>query len=580
MKKIIPLILCFVMVFSLVACTNARLRDEEEGSAAKDLLRTNAAGDGLTWNGALPLVPEGEEKPTITIGLMLNSLVLDYDTNEYTKWVEEQTGVNLEFVTFTGTGGDFATQLALMIGGEEKLPDIIFNCPGLTKARGREYGRDGYLVDLSQYMITDSYYLHDSIRRVYGDQAEEKWDYIYECCADLSTNAFYPFPGMWYSPRDRVLGETWINRKWLDAVGKDIPTNIDELYDVLVAFRDEDPNGNGKKDEIPALGMDVNGTPDFISYITNAFIYVNTVDKFILEDGIISSPYVMDEYRDALRYINKLVKEGLLSPSSWTMKRSEIAALVNPPGGTYLVGITSDDGGFSFEAGGQSGFDFVPMYPLADATGKGGYAPMLTDVVQYASAITHSCENPQLAFRLLDFIASQDSFLRQRYGVKDVDWEFIENAPEGSGNFGGTAKIRLLNNNVYYQMNNQNWHASYTINGELIFQHEVDWEDTDSWEVDHAKKMLDRYNAYCKLVPDEVIHQFARTEEEDARYTEVSVPLNNYIEKARAMFCIGEWDIDDDAKWQEYLNELDKLGLHSDLIAVAQSAYNRKHGIN
>ena len=36
-----------------------------------------------------------------------------------------------------------------------------------------------------------------------------------------------------------------------DNLGLEAPTTVDELYDVLVAFRDNDPNGNGQKDEIP-----------------------------------------------------------------------------------------------------------------------------------------------------------------------------------------------------------------------------------------------------------------------------------------------------------------------------------------
>ena len=42
-----------------------------------------------------------------------------------------------------------------------------------------------------------------------------------------------------------------INTKWLEAVGMEMPTTVDELHDVLVAFKDKDPNGNGQADEIP-----------------------------------------------------------------------------------------------------------------------------------------------------------------------------------------------------------------------------------------------------------------------------------------------------------------------------------------
>ena len=46
-------------------------------------------------------------------------------------------------------------------------------------------------------------------------------------------------------------GHFFINQTWLDRLGLDIPTTIQELTEVLRAFRDGDPNGNGLRDEVP-----------------------------------------------------------------------------------------------------------------------------------------------------------------------------------------------------------------------------------------------------------------------------------------------------------------------------------------
>ena len=43
-------------------------------------------------------------------------------------------------------------------------------------------------------------------------------------------------------------GPLWYNGDWLKALDvKELPKSVDEFYDLLVRFRDEDPNGNGKK---------------------------------------------------------------------------------------------------------------------------------------------------------------------------------------------------------------------------------------------------------------------------------------------------------------------------------------------
>ena len=143
MKKIIAMILALVMVLALVACggpANAPGENNAESdtfyteASYKDIRKTGF--QGTRWDGTLPLVPEGEEV-TIKIGMPTNSLVLDYETNSYTTWVEEQTGINLEIIEYAGSAADIGTQLSLMITGGEELPDIIVTS-GLSKETMKE----------------------------------------------------------------------------------------------------------------------------------------------------------------------------------------------------------------------------------------------------------------------------------------------------------------------------------------------------------------------------------------------------------------------------------------------------------
>ena len=50
--------------------------------------------------------------------------------------------------------------------------------------------------------------------------------------------------------RPKCVNVMMINQTWLDKLGLEKPTTLGELKDVLIAFRDKDPNGNGKQDEI------------------------------------------------------------------------------------------------------------------------------------------------------------------------------------------------------------------------------------------------------------------------------------------------------------------------------------------
>ena len=59
-------------------------------------------------------------------------------------------------------------------------------------------------------------------------------------------------------------GPFLINKTWLDKVGKDVPTTVDEWKECLEAFKEAgDLNGNGKDDEVPyAFGMGCKGLYD------------------------------------------------------------------------------------------------------------------------------------------------------------------------------------------------------------------------------------------------------------------------------------------------------------------------------
>ncbi len=63
----------------------------------------------------------------------------------------------------------------------------------------------------------------------------------------------YSMPGGKMHSRMHVTqGIQYINTQWLDNLGLEMPTTMEEFYDVLCAFRDEDANGNGDpNDEIP-----------------------------------------------------------------------------------------------------------------------------------------------------------------------------------------------------------------------------------------------------------------------------------------------------------------------------------------
>jgi len=415
--------------------------------------------------------------------------------------------------------------------------------------------------------------MSQALQTHYGDEYGLIKEQTLATIIDPVSNEIYCYPMVVQNPNDNLMAQMWINQVWLDNLGLEKPTNIHELYDVLVAFRDNDPNGNGIKDEIPMVGRDGNIVHDLVGWLINAFIYYVPTYKFNVENGVVYSPYDQPEYREALIYIRRLVDEGLLSNLTWTMTTTELESLINPTG-DMTVGVITGAADERFEVGHQSMYDYVPLGPLADETGRGGYGAVRKDNLFYSTHITTDCEHPEIAFRLLDFMCSEESYLRQRWGVKGEDWNYVTNSQLG-GHLGGEAKIEIYNLDAYTSINNKCWHVLQSICSEQYWQYALDTTD-GSWKGTQYQKLQEQIDNYAAAgIPDDVIYTQARTEAEEEIFQEHNSDLNSFTASARANFCTGVADPSNDDDWNQYIEDLYGMGYQESWIDVAQACYDR-----
>ena len=107
----------------------------------------------------------------------------------------------------------------------------------------------------------------------------------------------------------------FINQEWLDALNLETPSNVEELTEVLRAFKTGDPNGNGQADEIPLeMGLDIgfNG----IRYMLPLFGLPCDPDKWIYidDDKKVQFLATQDGFRDCMEWLHMLYEEGLVDP--------------------------------------------------------------------------------------------------------------------------------------------------------------------------------------------------------------------------------------------------------------------------
>ena len=571
MKKTIALLLALVLILGLAACA---AKPAETNQPAQQETKTETKEETKTETKEEPKQeePKAEEPAepvTLTIGLVQKVNVESYEDNEFTKWLEEQTGYNIEFVYFSSDHAEAVTQLTAMMAGGEKLPDIIWGINGVEHLRN-EWGRDGYLIDLKPYIddpeASKNFWeaaneLPESIRKLMINRA-----------ADPETGAWYAFPHQAVSTTDKQATQVYINQKWLDQLGLEMPTSYEELVDVLIAFRDGDPNGNGIADELPMVGGVGLYRADIVEWLINNWIFCNdaNIDGCyffnVTDDGTVYYPQVTEEYREALRNIHELVDQNLLSTLTWTVSQtSELKALVNPEDGVAIAGVVGCHFSVHTLKDSDLMFDYVPLAPFK-------YAPLEEDNYRLSACITTDCEHPDDAFRLRDVMHTREAGLRMSKGVPEVDWTYAENDEGETG-------IVQLNPDAYSGQTHQTWsfNDSAIMNfSESPYKTIVPAGTEKTWAQLRKDTMDAHYALYTAAAeannPKNILYIPYYTGAEIAENGDIPTNLEMYFKNCRAEFCNGTMDIEKD--WDKYVSDFWAIGADI-LLKNAQAAFDR-----
>ncbi len=506
----------------------------------------------------------------LKVGVPKMTTVSDYDDNAFTKYIEENLGIEIEFVFFNSAVSARERQLSLMCASNQELPDVLWGFTGSSTLTMNGYGEDGYLLDLTEYIEEYAVNYKEGLKNY--DKDTRAWIEKKGTC--LSNGAFYGMPLVGDYGDDAALTMTCINKEWLDKVGMNIPTTTDELYAVLQAFKTQDPNGNGQKDEIPMLGATKGfscvGTLN--DYIMNAFVYYNPNEVFNVTGDKVWAPAETDEWRQGLTYINKLVSEGLYSDASFSItSATEYVSTIIGSEGVPKVGI------FNAHAvtflGSQTDVlsQYVVLPALKDATGKGGYTVEVDIALEYSGFITKDCEDIETAMKFLDFFYSDETCVRMNKGEKGVDWE----ESTGIAYTGKPANVKVLNENVFTE-GNSTWHK-LGLGFLSVEKYAIIVEEQTGVWADYTRLRGEVYDAVVEgRKVEEKTGRVVFDEKESEVKTEYWDSYASAVKSFLAKCAVGEKNMNNDSDWNAYLSELKAKG-QDKLMGIVQDAYDREN---
>ena len=131
-------------------------------------------------------------------------------------------------------------------------------------------------------------------------------------------------------PQYQTPGNLFINKKWLDALGLPIPKTTEEFYQTLKAFKTQDPNGNGKNDEIPISLTGGGWWPwQELHTLVGSFTFPfdNRYRRLNAKGKIEFVPVAEAEgFQNFVEWWQKIYQEGLADIETYTQSESIIAA--------------------------------------------------------------------------------------------------------------------------------------------------------------------------------------------------------------------------------------------------------------
>lgn len=466
------------------------------------------------------------------------------------KEMERLTNVSFEFNTYDGSIYQEKKNLALASGD---VPDIFLGS-GLSIDDEEIYGPQKLLIPLEG--LIDKYAPHLKAR-LNEDPTTRNG-------TTATDGHIYGLP---YVARTRTTAASilYVNMQWLKNVGMQKPTTVEQLYDVMKAFKEKDPNGNGKADEIPVSVYSSSGSMLGVlgSAILSAFSGQAGGTGFDLKDGkkVIYNP-AQPYYKDFLEYMRKLYKEGLLDNEIFTQTSQNLYA----KGKEGKLGVLTVSLSLVLNPAKHDDHELLP--PLTSALNNKKVTAKLYGITPACFGITKKCKYPEAMMRWVDILYRTSdeeieglSGLSVFIGKHGVNWDYSD-----------SEKTKYLRKSLDPAMTPVEYTNKCVSPGASSgFPSWVVTDavpDGDPLLLLKATESAKHYFPYMVPVYPTTV-RYSKSDAERVKF--LSNDIRSYMDQMTAKFVTGEEPL---SNFDAYVNNLKKMNL-DELTKIMQTAYDK-----
>ena len=551
LKRLLSISLASILVAGLMTgCgddatkTSSSAQESKESTVVKE--SSEAASSSVD---AIPEPEVGVTYPldtdvTLKIATWEDAAVTaNYASRQETPFIEElekRTGVNVELVELSND----AFKL-LLAGGDIGDYDIIWNNLNFLPASPELCVEDGLIVPLDEYLdecMPDYKALLES-NFLYGKGAKTTEGEVYRAAMFKESQYMMVTSGM------------IIRWDWLKDLNMEIPETPDELYDVLVAFRDK------KGAETPmSLTYSQLWSALATGGIANGFGLPTT--DFYVENGEVHYGLAEVELKDALAYLNKLYEEKLLDAEFATVDSATSKAnLMNGSSGVWYGAVAGGIGTIQkqmnetdpkFELTGMTGL----VANKGDATIKPSYSSLTST---FGACILPSCKNPEIAAKFLNYGYTEEGINFWNYGMEGVSYNMVDGYP--------TYTDLIMNNPDGWTI--QQAMAGYSLGYSGLISIQQDEYMEQYLTLAGQKKALENW---CKVSDDiYFMPSLVYSGDVSAEYSRILSEIETYYDQMLVAYVNGTKSLDNIES--EYLGTLNNLNVDR-LIEIVQEAYD------
>ena len=510
----------------------------KDGNEDNSTISTNAGTDGTTeQTGSVieePISYLISEKPIELVMLKHDQGAVVYkDDMPVWQKIAEETNIKIKFKNVSGTWEDFNAALALEVATGAEC-DLYWGGLGELNT----HGDSGAFIDIKDLVKENA----PTIQKLIAEDDEAY------ALATSMTGKFYALP-MYYTGRS--MYGFYVRQDWLDNLQLKTPETIDDWIAMLKAFRDQDPNGNGKADEIPYIARE-----KFVALLAFSSAF-NTENGFYLKDDKVVYGPAQQEWKEFLTFVNLLYKEKLLDNEFYTRTDSILDQSIE----NNTVGSTFDWIG-SVELKAKNLGASVPGLkmtavapPYIPGKSESGTQLCRDKVGGNSIAISINNKYPVESVKFLEYMYSERGTEIFNYGVEGLSYTKVDGKPvftdlilkDKDGSFGAMCKIGAGN-------------FPYIISTDAVNQ------STSDQDVVKARNLYDSL-----LLPKFPAFNFKYTEEQLPKIISGIVAVGTYQEEMYSKYILGQESLDN---YDKFVAQLDKLGM-PEMLTIVTDAYQK-----